>query len=63
MLSIQKGEDLLSISLNNILSFREEEKEFIELVVDWDKNIIIEFNYHLNIWNIWVLYRNQGGLE
>ena len=42
MLSIQKGEDLLSISLNNILSFRKEENKFIELVVDWDKNIIIE---------------------
>lgn len=42
MLSIQKGEDLLSISLNNILSFRMEEREFIDLVVDWDKNIIIE---------------------
>ena len=42
MLSIEKGEDLLSISLNNILSFRKEEEEFIDLVVDWDKNIMIE---------------------
>jgi len=42
MLSIQKGEDLLSISLNNILSFRKDEEEFIDLVVDWDKNIMIE---------------------
>ncbi|TFG16420.1 MAG: hypothetical protein EU531_06545 [Promethearchaeota archaeon] len=42
MLSIQKGEDLLSITLNNILSFRKDEKEFINLVVNWNKNIIIE---------------------
>lgn len=42
MLSIQKGEDLLSISLNNILSFRKDEAEFIDLVVDWDRNVMIE---------------------
>jgi putative sterol carrier protein len=42
MLSIQKGEDLLSITLNNILSFRKDEEEFINLVVDWNKNITIE---------------------
>jgi putative sterol carrier protein len=42
MLSIQKGEDLLSISLNNILSYRKEEQDFVNLVLDWDKNIIIE---------------------
>ena len=42
MLSIQKGEDLLSITLNNILSFRKDEEEFVNLVNGWNKNIIIE---------------------
>ncbi|NHJ24489.1 MAG: hypothetical protein EAX89_07940 [Candidatus Lokiarchaeota archaeon] len=42
MISIQKGEDLLSISLNNILSYRKNDDEFIELVRNWNKKIVIE---------------------
>ncbi len=56
MLSIQKGEDLLSISLNNILSFRKDEEEFINLVVDWNKNIIIEI---LDFYPIEVIFKSN----
>jgi len=56
MLSIQKGEDLLSISLNNILSFRKDEEEFISLVVDWNKNIIIEI---LDFYPIEVIFKGN----
>ncbi|MFW9952691.1 MAG: SCP2 sterol-binding domain-containing protein [Candidatus Thorarchaeota archaeon] len=42
MISIQKGEDLLSISLNNVLSYRKDDDEFIKLVKDWNKKIVIE---------------------
>ena len=42
MISIQKGEDLLSITINNILSYRKNDKHFIDLVTDWNKKIIIE---------------------
>ena len=44
MISIQKGEDLLSISLNTILSYRKDEPEFQKLVVDWNKKILIEID-------------------
>jgi putative sterol carrier protein len=56
MLSIQKGEDLLSITLNNILSFRKDEEEFISLVVDWNKNIIIEI---LDFYLIEVIFKGN----
>jgi putative sterol carrier protein len=42
MISIQKGEDLLSISLTNILNYRKDDQEFINLVKDWNKKIVIE---------------------
>jgi putative sterol carrier protein len=56
MLSIQKGEDLLSISLNNILSFRKEEEEFRELVIDWNKNIMIEI---LDFYPVEVIFKGN----
>ena len=42
MISIQKGEDLLSISLSTILSYRKDESEFQKLVIDWNKKILID---------------------
>ena len=42
MISIQKGEDLLSISLGTILSYRKDEPEFQKLVIDWNKKILID---------------------
>lgn len=41
MILIQKGEDLLSISLSTILSYRKNEPEFQKLVVNWNKKILI----------------------
>lgn len=41
MISIQKPEDLLSVSLYNILSYRKDE-EFLELVQNWNKKILVE---------------------
>ena len=42
MISVQKGEDLLSISLSTILSYRKDKPEFQKLVVDWNKKILID---------------------
>jgi len=42
MISIQKGEDLLSISISTILNYRKDEPEFQKLVLDWNKKILIE---------------------
>ena len=42
MISIQKGEDQLSITLNTILSYRKDEPEFQKLVLNWNKKIQIE---------------------
>jgi len=42
MISIQKGEDLLSITLSNILNYRKDEPEFQKLVLNWNKKILIE---------------------
>ncbi len=42
MISIQKGEDLLSISLSTILSYRKDESEFQKLVINWNKKILLE---------------------
>ncbi|MBY9002859.1 MAG: SCP2 sterol-binding domain-containing protein [Candidatus Lokiarchaeota archaeon] len=42
MIEIEKADDLLGISLNNILSFRKNEEDFIKLVTNWNKKIIIE---------------------
>jgi len=56
VISIQKGEDLLSISLGTILNYRKDEPEFQKLVIDWNKKILIEIQdfypleiiFHLN---------------
>lgn len=42
MISIQKGEDLLSITLSTILNYRKDELEFQKLVIDWNKKIQVE---------------------
>jgi putative sterol carrier protein len=42
MINIQQPEDLLSISLYNILSYRLDDTKFIELVKNWDRKIEIE---------------------
>ena len=42
MINIEKADDLLGISLNNILSYRKMDKDYIELVNNWNKKIIIE---------------------
>jgi len=42
MISIQKGEDLLSITLSTILNYRKDEPEFQKLVLNWNKKILIE---------------------
>ena len=57
MISIQKGEDLLSISINTILSYRKDEPEFQKLVLDWNKKILIEIEdfYPLEI----IFHRNE----
>ncbi|MFX0187875.1 MAG: SCP2 sterol-binding domain-containing protein [Candidatus Hodarchaeota archaeon] len=41
MLNIQQPDDLISISLHNILSYRMNDKEFINLVTDWNKKIVL----------------------
>ncbi len=57
MISIQKGEDLLSISLSTILSYRKDEPEFQKLVIDWNKKILVEIKdfYPLEI----IFHRNE----
>ena len=42
MISIQKGEDLITITLQNILSYRKDDDDFINLVLDWNKTVLIE---------------------
>jgi len=42
MITIQKGEDLLSISMSTILNYRKEEPEFQKLVLDWNKKLLID---------------------
>jgi putative sterol carrier protein len=42
MITIQKGEDLLSISLSTILSYRKNDPEFQQLIIDWNKKILID---------------------
>ena len=41
MLIIKQPDDLISISLHNIFSFRKNDKEFIDLVTNWNKRIVI----------------------
>ena len=57
MISIQKGEDLLSISIGTILNYRKDELEFQKLVLDWNKKILIEIKdfYPLEI----IFHRNE----
>jgi len=42
MISIQKGEDLITITLQNILSYRKNDEDFINLVLNWNKKVLIE---------------------
>jgi len=42
MINIDKADDLLGISVHNILSYRENEEKFIKLVNNWNKKLIIE---------------------
>ena len=42
MISIQKGEDLITITLQNILSYRKDDEDFINLVLNWNKTVLIE---------------------
>lgn len=42
MINIEKADDLLGISLNNILSYRKKDEDYIKLVTNWNKKIIIE---------------------
>lgn len=42
MIEIQQPKDLLSVSLHNIFSYRVDDEDFIELVKDWNKRVLIE---------------------
>lgn len=42
MISIQKPEDLISISLHNIFSYRKDDEDFYNFVHDWNKKIVLE---------------------
>ena len=42
MISIQKGEDLLSITLSTILNYRKDDPDFQRLVINWNKKIHVE---------------------
>lgn len=44
MLNIQFPDDLISISLHNIFSYRKNNEEFIELVTNWNKRIVIHID-------------------
>lgn len=44
MISIQKGEDLITITLQNILSYRKDDEDFINLVLNWNKTVLIEID-------------------
>ncbi len=54
MISIQKPKDLLSVSLYNILNYRKDE-EFLELVQNWNKKILIEVE---NFYPVMVIFQN-----
>ena len=42
MISIEKPKDLLGLAINNILNYRKDDPEFVKLISNWNKNIIIE---------------------
>jgi len=42
MISIEKPKDLLGLAINNILNYRKDDSEFVKLISNWNKNIIIE---------------------
>jgi putative sterol carrier protein len=42
MINIEKADDLLGITINNLLSYRKSDKKFIKLVNNWNKKVIIE---------------------
>jgi len=41
MIFIQEPEDLISISLHNLFSYRKDDEEFIKLVTNWNKKVVI----------------------
>ncbi len=41
MISIEKPEDLISVSLHNIFNYRVNEWEFIRRVKDWNKQVVL----------------------
>lgn len=42
MLTIQKPDDLISLSLYNVFTFRKTDKKFIRSVKNWNKKIVLE---------------------
>lgn len=42
MINIEKADDLLGISLHNILKYRQDDRKFNKLVNNWNKKIIID---------------------
>ena len=41
MLEIQQPDDLISISLYNVFSFRKDERKFVKYAKDWNKKIVL----------------------
>jgi len=56
MITIQQPKDLLSVSLHNILSYRVKDKDFNELVHDWNKKILIELE---NFYPVLVIFQGE----
>jgi putative sterol carrier protein len=56
MITIQQPKDLLSVSLHNILSYRVKDKDFNELVCDWNKKILIELE---NFYPVLVIFQGE----
>ena len=44
MINIEKADDLLGITINNLLSYRlrKDDKKFIKLVNNWNKKVVVE---------------------
>lgn len=43
MLLVEKSEDLLSISIQNLFNSRINDPKFVDLVTNWNKTIVLEF--------------------
>jgi len=41
MLNIEFPDDLISLSLHNVFSYRKDDKKFIKAVKDWNKKIVL----------------------